>query len=124
MTGELLGLLEENGIRYCVIGGQAVNYYAEPLVSLALDLVVAADQLEVVETLLSRRFVVRRFSHSLNVTPEGSSLRFQIQTDPRYADFVNRAERGAVLGLEMSVAAARRVAGQGLGCARSLAPVQ
>lgn len=105
----LLGLFEENGIRYCVIGGQAVNRYAEPLVSLDLDLVVATDQLEMVEALLSQRFAVRRFPHSLNVYPGESDLRVQIQTDPRYADFVERAEKGDVLGMEMSVASARDV---------------
>lgn len=109
VTEELLGLLEENGIRYCVIGGQAVNYYVEPLISLDLDLVVATDQLEVVETVLAKRFTVRRFPHSLNITPGESNLRVQIQTDPRYGDFVDRAERGAVLGIEMSVASARDV---------------
>lgn len=109
VTGELLRLLEENGIRYCVIGGQAVNYYVEPLISLDLDLVVATDQLEAVEAVLSERFDVRRFPHSLNVTPRSSSLRIQIQTDPRYGDFVDRAERGEVLGIEMSVASARDV---------------
>jgi len=106
---ELLGLFDQNGIRYCVIGGQAVNHYAEPLVSLDLDLVVATDQLEAVEAMLAERFDVRHFPHSLNVTPVRSNLRVQIQTDPRYADFVDRAERGDVLGVDMPVAAARDV---------------
>lgn len=109
MIEELLGLFEDNGIRYCVIGGQAVNRYAEPLVSLDLDLVVATGQLEAVEAVLAERFDVRRFPHSLNVTPVRSNLRIQIRTDPRYADFVDRAERGDVLGIEMPVAAARDV---------------
>jgi hypothetical protein len=26
----LIALLEENGVRYCVIGGQGVNAYVEP----------------------------------------------------------------------------------------------
>jgi len=37
----LVGLLKERKVRYCVIGGAAVNAYAEPLVSLDLDLVPA-----------------------------------------------------------------------------------
>ncbi len=109
MVEALLELLEENGIRYCVIGGQAVNHYVEPLVSLDLDLVVATDQLEAAESLLAERFDVRRFPHSLNVTPPYSDLRIRIQTDPRYADFVDRAERGDVLGITMPVAAVRDV---------------
>jgi hypothetical protein len=42
---KLISLLKERGIRYCVIGGQAVNAYVEPLVSLDLDLAVAVNQL-------------------------------------------------------------------------------
>jgi hypothetical protein len=42
---EIVTLLSENQIRYCVIGGQGVNAYVEPLVSLDFDLVVAAEQL-------------------------------------------------------------------------------
>lgn len=106
---ELLGLLEGAGIGYCVIGGQAVNYYAEPLVSLDLDLVVATDRLAEAEALLARRFHVQRFPHSLNVAPEESDVRVQVQTDPRYSDFVDRAEPGEVLGIRMSVATVRDV---------------
>jgi hypothetical protein len=35
-----LKLLEDTGSTYCVVGGLAVNAYAEPVVSLDLDLVV------------------------------------------------------------------------------------
>lgn len=100
----LMALLNEHAIRYCVIGGQAVNAYVEPLVSLDLDLVVAVDQLNQVESLLAQNFTVSRFPHSLNVSLAGSDLRVQIQTDPRYADFVKRASPRQVLGLQLSVA--------------------
>ena len=39
----IIALLEDNGIRYCVIGGVAVNAYAEPVLTLDLDVVVATD---------------------------------------------------------------------------------
>ena len=100
----LMTLLNEHAIRYCVIGGQAVNAYAEPLVSLDLDLVVAVDQLAQVELLLSKEFRVERFEHSLNVSLAGSDLRVQIQTDPRYADFVEHASNRQILGLTLPVA--------------------
>lgn len=106
---ELLRLLDEAGIRYCVIGGQAVNYYVEPLVSLDLGLVVATDQLAAAEELLSNRYAVRRFPHSVNVNLGQSDLRVQIQTDSRYGDFVDRAAPGDVLGIPMYVAASRDV---------------
>lgn len=100
----LISRLEEHGIRYCLIGGQAVNAYVEPLVSLDLDLVVAIDQLEQVETLLAESFEVKRFPHSLNVSLPQSDIRVQIQTDRRYASFPERATPRNVLGLTLPVA--------------------
>jgi Nucleotidyl transferase AbiEii toxin, Type IV TA system len=97
---EFLALLVENGIRYAVIGGQGVNAYAEPLVSL---------DLERIERLLSERFHVERFPFSVNVSAAGSQLRVQIQTDPRYAAFVPRAAAREVLGVTLQVAAVEDV---------------
>ncbi len=104
---QIITALEENHIRYCVIGGQGVNAYVDPLVSLDLDLVIAADQIDQVEALLeSNDFQIKRFAHSLNVALPDSSLRLQIQTDPRYGTFPQRAEQRQVLGLTLPVAAA------------------
>ena len=100
----LIALLAEHQIRYCVIGGQGVNAYAEPLVSLDLDLVVAVDQMEEVERLLASRYKVERFPHSLNVSEPGSQLRVQIQTGSRYFDFPSRSGEQEVLGLRLPVA--------------------
>ena len=105
----LISLLNEQGIRFCVIGGQAVNAYVEPLVSLDLDLVVAVDQLKQVEALLAPRFELKRFPHSLNIAASGSDLRVQIQTDRRYSSFVERADVRTVLGLELPVASVEDV---------------
>ncbi len=102
---QLVALLAANDIQYCVIGGQAVNAYAEPLVSLDLDIVVAAEQLALVEQLLAVDFQMKRFPHSLNVGLPGSDLRVQIQTDPRYRAFPEKATFKTVLGLELPVAA-------------------
>ena len=106
---EFLSVLTENGIHYCVIGGQGVNAYAEPLVSLDLDVAVAAEDLVLVERLLSSRFRVERFEHSLNVSATDSQLRVQIQLDPRYFAFVPRAEPREVLGVTLQVAAVEDV---------------
>lgn len=102
---QLVTLFEEHHIAYCVIGGQGVNAYVEPLVSLDLDVVIAADQLMEVERLLVQSFSVKRFPHSLNVAAPTSDLRVQIQTDARYADFPTRASVRDVLGRPMRVAA-------------------
>jgi hypothetical protein len=101
----LLGLFEQNSIRYCLIGGQAVNAYADPVVSLDLDVVIALDQIERAESLLVANFRVERFAHSLNVAESGSDLRVQIQTDPRYDEFVSRAAQRDVMGFTLPVAA-------------------
>lgn len=100
----LIALLTEHGIRFCVVGGQAVNAYAEPVVSLDLDLAVAVEQLARAEGLLRDAFRVERFAHSLNVSAQGSDLRAQIQTDPRYFPFVDRALPREVLGVRVPVA--------------------
>lgn len=100
----LIALLTEHGIRYCVVGGQAVNAYVEPVVSLDLDLAVAVDQLPRAEVLLRQAFSVERFPHSLNVSAPGSDLRVQLQTDPRYAPFVDRATPKELLGISLPVA--------------------
>ncbi|MBN1148454.1 MAG: nucleotidyl transferase AbiEii/AbiGii toxin family protein [Anaerolineales bacterium] len=101
---KLIHLFDEHRIEYCVIGGQAVNAYVEPLVSLDVDLAVAIEQLGRVETLLARHFDLKRFPHSLIISQGGSDLRVQLQTDPRYAAFVARASDRLVLGLALPVA--------------------
>ena len=106
---ELIALLQEHGIRYCVIGGQAVNAFADPLISLDLDLVVAAEQQSALEAVLGERFQISRYEHSVNIAAPGSDLRVQFQTDPRYLAFVDRAAPRKVLGVELPVARAEDV---------------
>lgn len=100
----LIDLLTAHDIAYCAIGGQAVNAYAEPVVSLDLDLVVAVAHFDRAVALLKANFAVAQFPHSLNAYREGSDLRVQIQTDARYFDFIDRAEPREILGLELPVA--------------------
>ncbi len=102
---ELIEILAEQDIHYCVIGGQGVNAFATPLISLDLDLVVASEQIEALEKALPARFQVEKFLHSWNISVPGSDLRVQIQTDPRYFPFVERASERDVLGLRLPVAA-------------------
>lgn len=104
LLGRILSLLDERGIRYCIVGGQAVNAYAEPVVSLDLDIVIAADRLDEMKDKLREEFQVQEFEHSVNVMLYGSDLRVQIQKDPRYADFPSRAEIRELMGLKLPVA--------------------
>lgn len=100
----LLSKLESAGVAFCVIGGQAVNAYVDPLVSLDLVLAVAAPDLERLLPTLGYDFRVERFAHSVNVSSPGSDLRVQFQLDPRYAEFVSRSEVRDVLGHPLPVA--------------------
>lgn len=70
-----------------------------------LSIAVAVAQIDQVRKLAEDRFHVEEFPHSLNVSSAGSNLRVQIQTDPRYGDFVERASDRDVLGLNLPVAA-------------------
>jgi hypothetical protein len=104
LLDRLLTLLRRHGIRFCVIGGQAVNAYVEPVVSLDLDLVLAAADLERLAPMLEEHFRVERFPHSMNVSSEGSDLRVQIQLDPRYQAFVDHAVEREILGERLPAA--------------------
>ncbi len=106
---DLLDVLRRSEISFCVIGGQGVNAYVDPVVSLDLDVVVAVDQVGRLEPLLRDRFHVERFPHSLNVSQQDSDLRVQIQTDPRYSAFLQRAGTREILGLKLPVASVEDV---------------
>ncbi len=105
LMDEVVRLLGAAKVPYCVIGGQGVNAYVEPLVSLDLDLVVTATGIDPLLAALSPRVKVERFPYFINVSAAGSDLRVQLQLDPRYADFPKRASEELVLGRRMSVAA-------------------
>lgn len=100
----VIGLLEESGVRYCLIGGIALNAYADPVFTADLDVAVATEDLDAVRQLVAERFTVHEFPHSLNVSEPGVHLQVQFQLDPEYASFPSRAERREVLGLNVPVA--------------------
>lgn len=100
----LLDAMSDKGVDYCVIGGLAVNAYAEPVVSLDLDIVVTAEDIETVCHEVEHQFKIQRFVHSINLSSGESDLRVQLQTDSRYQAFISRAKIHNVLGYEMKVA--------------------
>ena len=59
----LLDIMNRESIAYCVIGGLAVNAYVEPVVSLDLDMVVAASSLMTLFLIKQRPFLFE-----LNIT--------------------------------------------------------
>lgn len=101
----LLAILDQAQAPYCVIGGLAVNAYAEPVVSLDIDIaVVSAGIAKISDAAAEKGLTVRRFERSVNLSLAGSDLRIQLQTDARYQPFIARAQKRTVLGYEMPVA--------------------
>lgn len=91
---------------YCLLGGLAVNCYAEPVYTLDADFVVIASQTAALKRqLVSRGFSVESFPYSLNAQAAESDLRIQFSTDPRYQSFPDRAQEKEVLGISVRVAA-------------------
>lgn len=42
-----IDLLNENKADYCLVGGLAVNAYVDPVISLDMDIIVAAKDIEI-----------------------------------------------------------------------------
>lgn len=101
---EFLDLLAYLKIDYCLIGGLAVNAYAEPVVSMDLDLVLALADIEKLIDEAARKFKVERFPHSINLIHPQSDLRIQLQTDSRYQYFIANAVEKQVMGYDIKVA--------------------
>lgn len=101
----LLDIIARAEMPYCIIGGLAVNAYADPVVSLDLDIVIVASQLETLCTKARETGLqIEQFEHSINLSSPKSDLRVQLQTDARYQDFIPRSQRKNVLGYDMMVA--------------------
>ncbi len=102
---QFLDLMNDLKIDYCVIGGLAVNAYAEPVVSLDLDLVITVDALDRLLNAAGKYFKIKNFPHRVNLKSSQSELRIQLQTDARYQAFISNASLKNVLGYQMKVAA-------------------
>ena len=101
----LLALLRKTKTQYCLIGGLAVNAYAEPVVSLDLDIIVVADKADaLVIAARGLGLKAQRFEHSVNLSLPGAQLRIQMQIDERYQAFLSRSVKRQVLGYTMRVA--------------------
>ena len=100
-----LEILVETCAQYCVVGGLAVNAYAEPVVSLDLDIVVISGNIDnVCKVAEAKGLKIARFENSINLTSPKSDLRIQLQTDARYQAFIDRATQKEILGYRMNVA--------------------
>ena len=100
-----VAVLERLGTAWCVIGGLAVNHWAqEPVVTADVDVVVALDAVETtVKALEAEGFKVERFPWSINL--KGSSrVTLQISTEEMYREFPGRSVPADVWGILMRVA--------------------
>lgn len=102
---EFVDILKKGKLSFCVIGGLGVNAYAEPVVSLDLDVVIVSEKIDGLLPQLKKKFKLEEFANSINVGDKHSALRIQIQTDGRYQDFIKRAKVQNVLGYKLPVAA-------------------
>ena len=101
---DFINILKKKDISFCVVGGLAVNAYAEPVVSLDLDIVIIIGRLKDLLAALSKKYKIKRYKNSINISSSFSDLRIQIQTDLRYQDFIERAKYKDVLGYKLPVA--------------------
>jgi hypothetical protein len=104
-VGRLVKTLENWQIPWCMIGGLAVNHWAEePLVTRDVDIVIAADRVDdAVAALTAAGFSAERHEWSINLKGAGD-VTVQITTEAGYAEFPARAVPADVHGIPMRVA--------------------
>ncbi|MDX9974002.1 MAG: nucleotidyl transferase AbiEii/AbiGii toxin family protein [FCB group bacterium] len=105
-VSRLIAVLERLDLPWCVIGGLAVNHWAEePVVTADVDLVIALERVEeAVAALVAEGFTVERFPWAVNLRG-ASRVSVQISTEERYHDYPSRAVPADVWGMLMRVAA-------------------
>ncbi len=101
----LVDCLERADIAWCVIGGLAVNHWAEqPMVTQDVDFVVAVEAMERTVALLEEAgFRSEKFDGSINFKGR-SRVILQLSTEEFYRDFPSRAVPADVHGILMRVA--------------------
>jgi Nucleotidyl transferase AbiEii toxin, Type IV TA system len=104
-VSRLVAALEEREISWCMIGGLAVNHWAEePMATADVAIVITSERIEeATEALKSLGFSEKRFPWSINFKGE-SKVSIQISTEEMYLDFPQRAIPANVHGILMRVA--------------------
>lgn len=109
-VNEMLGYL---GVRWCVVGGFAINAFAEPIYTADLELVVEADALQtVLEDMHAAGFHSKESASLVNVqrraTPGArfeKRLSIQFVRSDRFQSFLDRARLKILFGMDVPVAA-------------------
>lgn len=101
----LVETLERREIPWCMIGGLAVNHWAEePMATADVDLVIALERVdEAVKALTDAGFVAKRFDWSVNLKGH-SKVSVQISTEDFYREFPARSVAADIHGILMRVA--------------------
>jgi hypothetical protein len=101
----LVETLERREIPWCMIGGLAVNHWAEePMATADVDVVIALERVEEAVTALSEAgFTAKRFDWSVNLKGH-SKVSVQISTEDFYRDFPARSVAADIHGILMRVA--------------------
>lgn len=104
-VSRLVAALEEREIPWCMIGGLAVNHWAEePMATANVDLVIAVEKIEeAADTLKSIGFTEKRHDWSISLKGQ-SNVSIQISTEEMYHHFPMRAVPANVHGILMRVA--------------------
>jgi len=100
-----IAVLERLGAPWCVIGGIAVNHWAEePVVTADVDIVVAVESVDAaVGALVEEGFTAERFPWSINLKG-ASRVSIQISTEEFYREYPGRSVPADVWGILMRVA--------------------
>ncbi len=101
----LVDCLERSDIRWCAIGGIAVNHWAaEPMVTQDVDFVVATDAIErAVTAMEAAGFTAERFQWSIHFKGR-SKIGIQLSTEECYRDYPERSVAADVHGILLRVA--------------------
>ncbi len=104
-VSRLVSALEEREISWCMIGGLAVNHWAEePMATADVDIVIAADRIEdAAEAFKLLGFFENRFQWSINFKGE-SKVSIRISTEEMYLGFPKNSVPANVHGILMRVA--------------------
>jgi hypothetical protein len=101
----LVDCLERTDVAWCIIGGVAVNHWAQqPMVTQDADFVVAVETTEQTVSLLEEAgFQSERFEWSVSFQGR-SAISIRLRTEDLYRDFLSRAVPADVHGILMRVA--------------------
>jgi len=101
----MVDCLERADVAWCVIGGVAVNHWAQQtMVTQDVDFVVAAESVERTVSLLAEAgFRPEKFDWSVNFKGH-SAVSMQLSTEDFYRDFPSRAVAADVNGILLRVA--------------------